>query len=153
MKDKTLREKVNHLHNGWRAIDKLYEQYANAVGLSYTGLEVLEAIYENPENCTQKLICEETFLPKQSVNLVIKALREKGYVEMKEQDEDRRNKVICLNDSGLAYAKAVVGKLIKLEENVISDLSDNHYEIALSFIQGYQQGLLQCIETDLLGRV
>lgn len=148
MKDKTLREKVNRLHNGWRAIDKLYEQYANSVGLSYTGLEVLEALYEYPDSCTQKLICEETFLPKQSVNLVIKALRENGYVEMKEQDEDRRNKVIRLNETGLAYAEAVLEKLARVEENVISHLSNDQYEITLNFIQGYQEGLQQCIDAD-----
>lgn len=148
MKDKTVRDRVNQLHNGWRAIDKLYEQYANSVGLSYTGLEVLEAIYEYPDHCTQKLICEETFLPKQSVNLVIKALREKGYVEMKEQDEDRRNKVIRLSETGLAYAEATLGKLARVEEDVMSLFSDDQYEIAQNIIQGYQQGLQQCIDAS-----
>ena len=52
-----------------------YEDYAKSVGLSYTSLSVLEAIYAQPD-CTQKQLCQTCFLPKQTVNSALKKLVE-----------------------------------------------------------------------------
>ena len=49
-----------------------YEEYARRVGLSYTSLAVLSTLYD-AENCTQKMLCERCFLPKQTVNAAITA--------------------------------------------------------------------------------
>lgn len=53
---------------------------------------VLDVIYDFPENCTQKFICEKPNFPKQSVNMIIKSFLEQGYLELNEIPSDRRNK-------------------------------------------------------------
>ena len=55
-----------------------YEEYARRVGLSYTSLAVLSTLYD-AENCTQKMLCERCFLPKQTVNAAITAFYKKGW--------------------------------------------------------------------------
>lgn len=60
-----------------------YEDYAKSVGLSYTSLSVLEAIYAQPD-CTQKQLCQTCFLPKQTVNAVVTSFYKKGWVRLEE---------------------------------------------------------------------
>ena len=44
-------------------MDKTYEEYARANGLTHLSLSMLEAIYEAGDICTQKRISEETHYP------------------------------------------------------------------------------------------
>ena len=60
-------------------LETIYDDYARTVGISYTTLFVLYLIRQY-EECTQKIICEKTMLPKQTVNNVIKKLIEQGHV-------------------------------------------------------------------------
>ena len=76
-----------------------YEEYAKSVGLSYTSLSLLSAIY-GTEQCPQKLLSERCLLPKQTVNAVITAFYQKGWVRLEELPKDRRNKAIHLTDLG-----------------------------------------------------
>ena len=81
-------------------IDRLYENYAKAKGMTYMSMAVLESICSHKENCTQKMICEETHYPKQSVNLIVKSFWKEGYITLEELPEDRRNKRILLTEKG-----------------------------------------------------
>ena len=47
-------------------------------GLSYTSLSILSTIADT-ENCTQKMLCEMRFLPKQTVNAVVQKLSLHGF--------------------------------------------------------------------------
>jgi DNA-binding MarR family transcriptional regulator len=73
----------------------VYEDYARTLDISYTSLQILTMIMFT-EECTQKTICEKTFLPKQTVNAVIIGFYKKGIIELRELPSDRRNKTIHL---------------------------------------------------------
>lgn len=137
----TLEEQAAQLFTAWHSIDKLYGEYARSVGLTYLGLSVLNAIYEAPENCTQKDICERTNLPKQSVNVAIRAMWEQGYVEMKELSSDRRNKAIRLTVSGRAYADAIIGRLMRAETRIMGRLTYEQRQSVLDLMQQVQADL------------
>lgn len=87
----------------WK-LDSLYEEYAKSLGYSYSNLYVLQIVYANPGTCTQKMICEWTFLPKQTVNVIITGFLKQGFIEMKELTSDRRVKIISLTKSGKKFA-------------------------------------------------
>lgn len=89
-------------------LNRLYDKYAKTKGLTAIGLSVIEIICLHQDGCTQKLISEELCYPKQSVNVIIRDLIEKGYVVLKAIPEDRRSKNVCLTDAGIEYAKEVV---------------------------------------------
>lgn len=111
------------LFNSWHAVDELYVKYAKSVGLTYLGLVILDTIYNMPNNCTQKAICEKTDLPKQSVNAIIRSFLNEGYIELKEIDTDRRNKEIRLSKSGKEYGDKVIGKLVEVERKLVESLA------------------------------
>ena len=77
--------------------DAAYEDYAKSVGLSYTSLCILNAIYES-DGCTQKQLCSLCFLPKQTVNAAVTGFYDKGWLRMQELPEDT-----CLQRGLKAY--------------------------------------------------
>lgn len=113
-----------------------YENYAKSVGLSFTTLSMLSAIYETP-NCTQKHLCERCFLPKQTVNAAVTALYRKGWVALHELPEDRRNKAIRFTAAGLAEAERILKKVRDSETAAMSGLSAEEQAQLLALTRRY----------------
>lgn len=133
-------------------IDRLYEEYARAKGMTYMSMSVLETIYEHPDGCTQKQICEETHYPKQSVNLIVKSFLLDGYVELCEIPADRRNKQIALTEAGRAYADEKVGRLWRIDQDATDCLSAPEREELLRLIgvyaESYEAGVRRLIAEE-----
>lgn len=140
MNHPSVREQLRQFFDIMDSIENLYETYAKSVGLTYAGLLVLDIIYDTPENCTQKFICEQLHFPKQSVNQLIRGLLDNGYVEMKEMDFDRRNKVIKFTPSGQEYADQVMGRLMEAEEAAMGQLSFEQRQGLLQLLQIMKHG-------------
>ena len=113
-----------------------YEDYAKSVGLSYTSLSMLCALYEQ-ENCTQKQLCQLCFLPKQTVNAVVTSFYKKGWVRLEEVPEDRRNKTIHFTDQGLAEAQRILARVQESERAAMSALSEEERRTLLSATERY----------------
>ena len=116
-----------------------YEEYAKSVGLSFTSLSLLSAIYR-AEQCTQKKLCESCLLPKQTVNAVISSFYKKGWIRLEELPEDRRNKTIHLTDTGRAEAERILQKVRQSEQRAMSSLSEQEREVLLAATQRYVRG-------------
>ena len=77
-------------------ISGIYNEYAKSCGLTYAGLKVLAIILDVPD-CTQSTITQLTYLPKQTVNAIIKSLVKQNIIApLIESDKDKRNKVVIL---------------------------------------------------------
>ena len=100
-----------------------YEDYAKSVGLSYTSLSVLEAIYAQPD-CTQKQLCQTCFLPKQTVNAVVTSFYKKGWVRLEEVPTDRRNKTIHFTEQGFAEAQRILARVQESGRAAMAALSE-----------------------------
>lgn len=118
-------------------MDRVYDEYAKAKGMSYMRMAVLETIYAHPDGCTQKQICTETHYPKQSVNLIIKSFLADGHVALREAAEDRRNKRITLTAHGRAYADETVGALWDIDRRSAGVLSAEQRELLLQLLARY----------------
>ena len=124
-----------------RAADRIVEQYAKSKGLNYMQLMVLDEICAMEGTCTQKMICEHTHYPKQSVNLIVKHYVEKGYLELKENPKDRRNKFIILSDSGKEYVANVVYPFWQADEKATMALTNEQREVFLETLEIYSEVL------------
>lgn len=113
-----------------------YEDYAKSVGLNFTSLSILTAIYET-ENCTQKKLCEGCFLPKQTVNAVVTSFYKKGWIRMQELPEDRRNKTIHFTEEGLREVEPIIQRTIKGECAAMAGLTEEEREQLLSLTRRY----------------
>lgn len=127
-----IQEYCSCLHE-WNAA---YEDYAKSVDLNFTSLSILSALYET-ENCTQKMLCEQCFLPKQTVNTAVTAFYKKGWIRMQELPEDRRNKTIHFTEEGQREAKRIMQKVRESERQAMGGLSKEEREQLLSLTRRY----------------
>lgn len=137
--DENLKKQELILIEKCHEIDNLYENYAKSCNLTYCSLSIIECIYENKENCTQKEIVEETHYPKQNVNLVIKNLLDEGFIHLKELKDDRRNKRIEITKKGKAYFDKILLPLWKIDEVATCSISNSDREIFLKCIEQYEK--------------
>ena len=132
------------------AMERVYEEYAKSKGLTYMSFAVLEIIYKHSGHCTQKMICEQSLYTKQSVNAIIKAFWEQGYVELTEEKADRRNKKIEFTQKGRSYADEIIGKYTAVENAAIRHLTDEQWEqligMAEIFEKHFAEGIRGLIE-------
>ncbi|MDO5426158.1 MAG: MarR family winged helix-turn-helix transcriptional regulator [Eubacteriales bacterium] len=122
--------------DAWQGIDMIYEDYARSVDIPYTSLYILNMLTQT-ENCTQKLICERTLLPKQTVNTVITGFWKSGLVELRELPEDRRTKAIHLTQKGREYADDVIPHIREAENRAMARLSDAQRKALLEGMEIY----------------
>ena len=113
-----------------------YEEYAKSVGLSFTSLSILSTIYRT-ENCTQKILTEQCFLPKQTVNAVIISFYKKGWVELRELPEDRRNKTVHLTEAGRTAVEPILQRVQQSEQLAMSRLTEEERAVLLSATRRY----------------
>lgn len=136
MDDPQIVSQVSQFCEEYHVINMVYEDYARTVDISYTSLQILTMIMFTKE-CTQKIICEKTFLPKQTVNAVVTGFYKKGIVELRELPSDRRNKTIHLTKEGTVYAEQIIPKIRKAEYAAFEKLTSEQRKNLLEAIRSY----------------
>lgn len=119
-----------------KQINGIYEEYAKSVGLTYTSLYTLHMI-SLVENCTQKRIADQLFLPKQTINSVITSFVKQGIVELVEQPEDRRHKSLRLTQKGETYANEILPKITVAEEQSFAEFSVEERKLLCKLMKQY----------------
>lgn len=132
----TLREKADRYNEQWHVLNTSYDEYAKSIGFTSSSLNVLCTIY-NIENCTQKMICEETYLPKQTVNNVITSFLKQKYIYMVEFPEDRRIKTIHFTEKGKELADEILTTVSRAEEKSMEQFTEEEAELFLDLQKRY----------------
>lgn len=88
----------------WIETNQLYETWARQRGMSLYELLVILSIVEADGTVLQKDICQRFAIPKQTVNAIIKTLTDKGWLELKVSEQDRRSRKLSLTPEGSAQA-------------------------------------------------
>ena len=115
---------VRRYYENWFMIDSLYGAWAARRGVQFNTVLVLDLIRENPQGCTQKHICDKTALPKQTVSFLLSGLEKKGYIHRKQNDSDRRGKLVALTPAGEQFAFPLLDELATAEENAYENLTE-----------------------------
>lgn len=103
----------------WMATTQFYANWAKQRGMTYNAVLALCTLHSNQEQCTQKMICEQWGMPKQTVNTILKDFEKKGYVTFANMQTDKRNMLISLTDSGKVYANEIETELHKLDNYAV----------------------------------
>ena len=140
MNPPSVQQQFEEFSQEWQHIVMLYNDYARSVGINYTALQVLRYIAEL-ETCTQKNICAQSFLPRQTVNTIITGFCKKGYVELRESAEDHRVKTIHFTKAGKLYADSISQKLQQAEYQTMAQLSDAQRTALLAGFHAYARSL------------
>lgn len=128
---------VNEYLRIYFELNAQYEAYARSLGVSYSTLSALRIILEHDGDCTQRTICEYTFLPKQTVNAIVTGLLRHGTIRMIELDSDRRQKAIHFTDKGRAFASEVIQKIKNAESKAMESLDENQSAAMLTAAKLY----------------
>ena len=115
-------EQLNRYYSVWQEYNYVYEEWAKSHGMSVNSLLVLSAIHEGGNDCTQRKISQRWMIPKQTINMILKELEQKGLVELLPMQEDKRNKLIQFTPAGDEYADGIISKLRKAELYVIEEM-------------------------------
>ena len=120
---KNKREKVTHLLKIFYNIDTLYIKVARQMGYKANMFWLLYSL-DNNEPMSQKQICEDWGIPKTTINTLIKECERQGYISFETVKGQRREKVIVLTEAGKKYAKQMLDKMYKAEEEAFYSMKD-----------------------------
>lgn len=98
------------------SLDSTFESYAKTQTVLLSELFVLYSFYHK-KSLTQKDICDEWALPKQTVHTICKNLIAQSFVQMQDNPSDKRAKLLSLTDTGENYAKSIIAPLLEVENN------------------------------------
>lgn len=106
-------------------IDAVMDSWISELGLSYAHFAVLYTLASTPnQQCTQKEICDIHYLPKQTVFNICKDYRERGWIEFKINETDKRERIMCLTDSGKIQAEPVMQNTNLLCDNALATFGE-----------------------------
>jgi DNA-binding MarR family transcriptional regulator len=139
-----LKIQIDEYCNIWHQMNAIYEEYAKSVGLSYTNLYAL-SIIATQENCTQKTICQQTMMPKQTVHAIITGFWKQGLVQLQELPTDRRNKLIMLTEAGKDYVAGILPKINAAEQSAMLQLKESQRSTLLETTKLYMEHFRSCM--------
>lgn len=93
-------------------------------------------------------ICMETQLSKATVSIMLKALRKKGYVNVKADSEDDRKKKIALTQKAYETREAVEESLKRRSECIHRDISEQELRELEKTLNKMVLNLKQTIDID-----
>ena len=136
--DKESLELTNGVNHAVIKLRGLYSVWSGAHGISYHEMLVLYTIRENGF-CTQKRVRESYLLPKQTINNVIKSMRERKLIEPDEVHSAGREKAFRLTGSGTAYAAPLLESLDAVESRALEIVGRDKLKALTDLLFEYDQ--------------
>lgn len=127
----------------------LYDEYAKNNGILMNTFLVLNILFYSKNGMTQKEIAARTFQSKQTVNLIIKNLQAKDYVKLKENLDDKRNKIVVLTDLGRNYAEKPVRHITLAEDTAMAMLSEEEQKILIDLSRKFTKNLKKLVKGEV----
>lgn len=106
-------------------IDNTVDYWIAKLGLNYNHFAVLYSLADTmASGCTQKQICEDWYLPKQTVFNICKEYKEKGWIEFAESANDKREKIMHLTELGKTQAEPILHATHSVSELAFAEFGD-----------------------------
>ena len=131
----SINEKWDIICKIMKEFDDTYHKIATYYNLSDSSFWILYALYQKKEGCTQKELCTDWYISKQTINSSIMYLQNKGYISLKYEESNRKYKRVCITDKGLEIAKQTVGKVTQIEDKAFKNIDEKEMDIAINFFK------------------
>lgn len=128
-------------------MDDVLDRWVEKLGIGYNHFAVLYelAAAENGQ-CTQKQICEEWYLPKQTVFNICKEYREKGWIEFFESAQDKRERIMRLTEIGKKQAEPIYAHSVSLFESAFDTFGKENTAKLFKLMDEFNQVCKQKIQ-------
>ncbi len=134
--------KYNQEHNRlYKEMDDLYHSVAVRCGMSDSAFDILYSICVLGEGCTQKEICQVSFVKKQTINSAIQKLEREGVLRL--AHGNGREVKIFLTREGKRLLDERVAPVLRQEEAVFAEMSEKDSRELLRLVSGYVSCLRQ----------
>lgn len=125
----------------WREQNQLYRDVATSFGISESAFSILYTIYlAGEKGISQRDICVQMCIGKQTVNSSIHKLEREGVVELK-SGPGRRGLLAHLTPVGLELAERTIVPMIEAELAALRELDDRELELSLLLGRRYTDAL------------
>ncbi len=126
-----------------KEIDRLYSRAADEAGLSQSAFDILYALAVYGDGCSQKELCDRSWLGKQTINSSIKRLVESGHI-IKEPGAGRACR-ISLTDLGRSLVERKVVPVIHAERRAFDTIPERDQtrlaKLLVNFRDEFEKGL------------
>lgn len=143
MQKKTL-ALLNNINNAIIKFRGIYSAWSYDHGISYNEMLVLYTIREKGY-CTQKQICDNYLLPRQTMNHVFISLRNNGFLQYSKENSSGKEKAFVLSEKGKIYAEPFLQSLDIVESRAVELLGDKKIEMLTSLLLEYDEALTDAL--------
>lgn len=98
-------------------------QMAKKYNVNYHEMVLMYHLYKNGD-CTQKQICDYYLLPKQTVNNIVMAMKDRGNIDWYFTPTNKKEKVLTITEKGLEYISSLVLSMNNTEDMLKSVLGE-----------------------------
>ena len=123
----------------WRDVAVAYSAFAKNMGVDTNELYVVDALWDEPEGCSQRSICELCDMGKQTVSAICKRLAAR--------DVDKREQIMALTEEGREQWRLPVERMRELEMKAAAAISPEGAELFVKVVRLYaktfQEGVQQ----------
>lgn len=123
-----------------KACDTVYHNVAAAAGLSDCAFWILYSVQDADHVCTQSEICDDSSLPRQTVNSALKKLEKDGYLTL-QRIGGSVSKAIHLTETGNALVQKYMYPVMEAEQRACAAFSDEEKKQFLTTFQQFVERL------------
>lgn len=132
-----------------KEFDETYHKIAMHYNLSDSSFWILYALYQKKDGCTQKELCTDWYINKQTINSAIRYLQNKGYITLNYEENNKKYKRVSITKKGLEIAKQTVGKAMQIEEKAFKNIDEKEMELAINFFRKQLKSLKDETEKEI----
>ena len=137
-----LRGKIARLNRIAKALDGAYMSAARKFDLAESAFWLLYEIKLSDAPLTQKELCDNLFLPKQSINSALKKLEADGCLTLEYAENSRKRKLIRLTEKGDALAAATASKIVNAELRMLDGMDPAAVDRMLDVYEKYAERIV-----------
>ena len=134
-----IRRQLREFNSIYKETDAIYGELAKQSGLSECAFWLMYSIREADSKCTQREICGQWTMSKQTVNSALKGLENAGYIVLTSSETDKRSKYIALTDKGVQFARKNIDVVFELEQFALQKMSDTERLALIENNRKYQE--------------
>lgn len=125
----------------------LYGAWSRRHGISYNEMLVLYTVRDQGY-CTQKQICDNYLLPRQTINHVILDLRERGLLALSPEHCAGREKAFVLTEKGKDYASPLLSALNEVESRAVEAFGKENLHAMAQTMLCYDKALQHAMDQE-----
>lgn len=142
-----VRDRIDRMYEAVRKVNQAYEVWASRHGLTLYELQIYYEMIKNEDaSMTQKDLCRKLDAPKTSINSIIKKQLQTEYIEMHVNPHNKREKILSLTPEGERFAKSLVERLFRYEEEAADTIAADEMEAAIRIQNQFAKDLLEKVE-------